>query len=147
MVLCKRARAFLPKTAIDQVVPFRDEIMDRAARGHAAQKCARMAKRNAANPCTGPLLGSLSLQMEVKLVPVLNPFQCWAIDGSSRKYSIKPVGFPMGVVARVRSGSVRPPPTRARSLAFFFKGCHQCLFAAHPDWVHLDGRDSCVCNL
>src|SRR2546430_17710283 len=31
---------FLPKTAIDQVVPFRNEVVNRAAGGHAVEKVA-----------------------------------------------------------------------------------------------------------
>src|ERR1043166_8847437 len=38
----------MPLVAVDEVVPFGDQIVDRAARRHAAQKRPRMAERDAA---------------------------------------------------------------------------------------------------
>ena len=68
---------FLPQAAIDEVVPFRDEVMDRAAAGHAAEERAGVAERDAAIHAARGLLAELALlHVMVELVPV-----AYALEG------------------------------------------------------------------
>src|SRR5262249_34438968 len=62
---------FLPEAAIDQVVPLRDEVVDRAAGGHAADERAGMAERHAAIHAAGALfLEHVLAGMLVEFLPV-----------------------------------------------------------------------------
>jgi hypothetical protein len=97
--LVQTLERFLPEAAIDQIVPLGDEVVDRAAGGHAADEFAGVAERNAAIHAAGALIAEfLLLHVRVKLLPV---FRCARAArgraGSSRRYSMKPVGLPMGV--------------------------------------------------
>jgi len=73
-----------------------DEIVDRAARRHAADELPRVAERDAAVHAARALLAELGLrQMVVKLVPVANR-AAGERRAEARRYSKKPVGLPMG---------------------------------------------------
>ena len=62
---------FVPEAAIDQVVPFGDEVVDGAAGGHAAEQGAGVAEGNAAIHAAGALLAQLGfVQVQVEFVPV-----------------------------------------------------------------------------
>src|SRR5207249_5536384 len=70
---------FLPKAAIDQVIPFGDEVMNRAARGHAVEKVACVAERDRAIHAAGALLAQvLLLHVIMELVPITD-----ALDGGA----------------------------------------------------------------
>ncbi len=70
-----------PEPAVDQVVPLRDHVVDRAARGHAADQLAGVAERHAAVHAARALLAqALLLQVRVELVPVADPLQRRAVD-------------------------------------------------------------------
>ena len=49
-----------PQAAIDQIVPFRNEVVDRAAGGHAADAECRYGKRECRNPCNARPAGAVS---------------------------------------------------------------------------------------
>ena len=62
---------FLPKAAINQIVPFGNQIMDRAAAGHAADELAGVAERNAAIHAARALFLQVGLRhVHVKFLPV-----------------------------------------------------------------------------
>ena len=65
---------FFPEAAIDEIVPFRNEIVDRAAGGHAADERAGVAERNSAIHAARALLAQFlsSVHVEMKFVPVLD---------------------------------------------------------------------------
>src|SRR5207249_3470483 len=68
--LVQSVERFAPEAAINQIVPLRDQVVDRAARRHAADQCARVTERNAAIHATRALLAELwVLQVIMKLVP------------------------------------------------------------------------------
>ena len=74
--LVQTLQRFFPETAINQIVPFRNQIVDRAAGGHAADQRAGVAKRNAAIHAARALLAQFRPPIVmVKLVPVLDPLQ------------------------------------------------------------------------
>ena len=72
---------FLPQAAIDQVVPLGDEVVDRAAGGHAAEQRAGVAEGDAAIHAAGALLAELALlQVVVEFVPVADAFEGRAVQ-------------------------------------------------------------------
>ena len=74
--LMQAFEGFAPKAAIDEVVPFGNEIVDGAAGSHAADERAGVAEGNAAIHATGTLLLEfLGVQMQMELVPVLDAFK------------------------------------------------------------------------
>ena len=95
--LMQPLQRFLPETAIDQIVPLGNQIIDRAARGHAADQLAGMAKRNAAIHAARALLAQLRFgKMLVKLVPIFHPLQRRTIAAAARaRISMNPVGLPI----------------------------------------------------
>ena len=63
----------IPFALIDQVVPFRDQVVQRAAAGHAADHHAALAEGHAAVHAAGALGLLLILgQRQMKLVKILN---------------------------------------------------------------------------
>jgi hypothetical protein len=52
-------QSLMPEAAIDEVVPFRDEVVNGAAGGHAAEENAGVAERHAAIHAAGALLAQL----------------------------------------------------------------------------------------
>ena len=66
---------FAPESAIDQVVPLRDEVIDRTARGHPAEQSAGMAEGDPAiHTPTRLLLEFFFLHVEMELIPVADAF-------------------------------------------------------------------------
>ena len=73
---------FAPEVAIDEVVPLRDQVVDRAAGGHAVEKLAGMAERNAAIHATRALVAEFPLlHVHMEFVPVAHAFQRRAVHG------------------------------------------------------------------
>ena len=82
LVLCRRSQRLAPEAAVDQVVPLGDQVVDRAARGHAVDQLAGVAERNAAVHAACTLHAELALvQVQVKLVPVLDALERVAVGG------------------------------------------------------------------
>src|SRR6266545_3392550 len=72
--LVQPVQRLAPQAAIDQIIPFRDEIVDGTSAGHPIEQGARVAEGYAAIHATGPLVAQLLLrEMVVKLLPVRNP--------------------------------------------------------------------------
>ncbi len=64
-------QGFSPTSAIDEVIPFGDQVVDRATRSHALQKTTGMAKRNTTiHAARALLLESFFRHVFVELVPV-----------------------------------------------------------------------------
>jgi len=105
--LVETVEGLFPEAAVDEVVPLRDQVVDRATGGHAADEFARVAERHAAVHAARALIAELLSSM-----CEWNSFQSFVRSagarstGSSRRYSMKPVGLPMGVrcYARLRVG-------------------------------------------
>src|SRR5262249_41501816 len=73
--LVQPIQRFLPETAINEVVPFRNEVVDRTAARHAADKRTGMAKRNTAIHTARALITEVTFRhMEVKFLPVSDTF-------------------------------------------------------------------------
>lgn len=71
----------LPASAVDQVIPLGDQIVDRTARGHAVDEFARVAERDSAVHAARTLLAELFLlHVLVKFLPVAHAFGGRAID-------------------------------------------------------------------
>src|SRR5262249_54861700 len=71
--LVQAVERFAPEAALDRVIPLRDQVVDRTARGHAAQKGPRVTEWNAAIHAARSLfLEFRLLHVKVKLVPVLD---------------------------------------------------------------------------
>ena len=69
-----------PEAAVREIVPFRDQVIDRAARGHATDQRAGMAEWNA----TVHAAASLLLQLEhreviMELLPIVHAFERCAV--------------------------------------------------------------------
>ena len=78
--LVQPVQRLLPVAAIDQIVPFRDQVVDRAARRHPADQRAGVAERNAAIHAARALLLQLVVaQVQMKLVPIMDAFQRIAV--------------------------------------------------------------------
>ena len=83
--LVQSLQGFLPKAAVDEVVPLGDEVVDRASAGHAADEGAAVAEWNAAVHATRRLLLELRLvHVFVEFIPVVD-----ACDGAAveRKFA------------------------------------------------------------
>jgi hypothetical protein len=96
-------QGFLPQPPIDQVVPLGDQVVDGATAGHAADGHARVAEGGAAVHAAG----SLGLQPRVghgqwNSSQLRMRSEGATSSATSRRYSIKPVGFPMVVVLKLR---------------------------------------------
>ena len=63
-----------PEAAIDEVIPLRDQVINRTTRGHAADQGSGMTEWDAAIHAAAALLLKFALgKMLVKLPPVINP--------------------------------------------------------------------------
>jgi hypothetical protein len=70
-----------PQPAVDEVVPLRDHVVDRAARGHAADQLARVAERHAAIHAARALVAQpLLLEVRMELLPVADALERGAVD-------------------------------------------------------------------
>src|SRR5206468_1336418 len=64
---------FMPQSAIKQIVPFRDEVIDWTTAGHAVEERAGVAERDAAIHATrGLFLELVRVHVLVELQPVAN---------------------------------------------------------------------------
>jgi hypothetical protein len=83
--LVQAVERFAPEAAINQIVPFGNQIVDRAAAGHAADELAGVAERNAAIHAARALFLQVGFgQVEVKFLPVGDARERRAVGGSSR---------------------------------------------------------------
>ena len=74
--LVKALERFLPATAEDEVVPLRDQVVDRAAAGHAGNDVAGVAERSAAIHAARALGAAfLVVAVNLELAPVLEAFE------------------------------------------------------------------------
>ncbi len=62
LVLCNRSQRLLPQAAINEIVPFWNQIIDRTAGSHAADQLSGMAEWNAAIHATRALLLKLACE-------------------------------------------------------------------------------------
>jgi hypothetical protein len=80
--LVQAVERLAPEAAVDQVVPLRDQVVDRAAGGHAVDQLAGVAEGNAAVHAARPLRAQRRLlQVQVEFVPILHPLQRRAVGG------------------------------------------------------------------
>ena len=117
LVLCRRSSASLPQAAIDQVVPLGDEVVDRAARGHAVEQRAGVAERHAAIHAAGALLAELLL---APCAGGTRSSRAMRSSGGAVQRQLAQIfdeagGFSHACRDRCTS---QLPPTRARSRAF-----------------------------
>ncbi len=94
--LVQALERFPPQPAIDQIVPFGDQVVDRAAGGHAADQLAGVAERNAAIHAARALVAQLLFRMCCGT----RSSRARALAARGRRaaravYSMKPVGLPM----------------------------------------------------
>jgi hypothetical protein len=100
--LVESLQGFLPQAPVDQVVPFGNQVVDGATAGHATDGHPRVAEGGAAVHTAGSLgLEPVVGHMQVELVPVADAIGRGDFFATSRRYSIKPVGFPMVVVLKL----------------------------------------------
>src|SRR5204862_2783548 len=72
---------FLPKSPINQIVPFGNEVMDWTTGGHPTDESSSVAERNPAIHAAGCLFAKLVLlHVEVELIPVANAFYRWTVQ-------------------------------------------------------------------
>ncbi len=95
--LVQAFQRLVPEAAINQIVPLRDQVVDRAAGGHAADQRAGVAEGDAAIHAARALLAGASPRPGAggtRSSPGCVP-SAGRSSGSSRKYSMNPVGFPI----------------------------------------------------
>jgi hypothetical protein len=69
-----------PEATVHEIVPFRDQVVNRAARGHTADQRAGVAKWNTTVHATASLLLELEhREVIVELVPIVHAFEWQAI--------------------------------------------------------------------
>ena len=72
--LVQAVQSITPAVVVDQVVPFRDQVVDRATRCHVGDHAARMAKRHTAIHAASPLSGQVLDHRQLdELAPVAHP--------------------------------------------------------------------------
>ena len=131
LVLCRRVERLLPLPAVDEVVPLGDQVVDRAAGGHARRSACPVWQNGTPQsmqraPCSRSVLTRAGgrgtrRQSRTRVVRIAVARQL------ARSYSMKPVGLPMARLLashaaprRARSARTRPsppPPATARSRA------------------------------
>ena len=80
--LVKPFQRLAPAPAIDEVVPLRDDVVDRAARRHAADELARVAERNSAIHAPRALVAELLLlHVVVEFLPVADALKRRPVHG------------------------------------------------------------------
>ena len=74
--LVQPVQRLTPEVAINQVIPLRDQVVDRTAAGHAADQHAAVAERDAAIHAAGALGAQIFVRhMQMELVPVVYTLQ------------------------------------------------------------------------
>src|SRR5690606_11699514 len=92
--LVESFEGLLPETAIDEIVPLRDEIVDRTSGGHAREEGAGVAEGNAAIHASGGLRAEAFLRHGmVELVPVPDPLKGGTIEREFAKVLDEAGGF------------------------------------------------------
>jgi hypothetical protein len=87
-------QSLAPKAAIDQVVPFGNQIMYGTSGSHPADQVTGVAKRNAAIHAAGALRAKLFLiQMKMKFVPIANPLRRRTVQRELAQILFKSFGF------------------------------------------------------
>src|SRR5262249_12393159 len=77
----KPVESLFPQPPIDQIVPFRNEVVNRATGSHSADERAAVAEGNAALHAAGRLLTEfLFLHVEMELIPIANAFDRWTVQ-------------------------------------------------------------------
>src|SRR5205814_933908 len=95
--LVQALEGLLPEAAIDEVVPFGDEVVDGTTTGHAAEKGAGVAEGDAAIHAAGALLAEFGfLQVEMELLPVLDAFDGRPIQRQFAEIVDEACGFSHG---------------------------------------------------
>ena len=80
--LMEAFQRFAPKTAVDEIVPLRNQVVDRAAAGHPTDELTRMAERDAAIHATGALLLEFFIRVVVvNFLPISDAGERIAIGG------------------------------------------------------------------
>ena len=80
--LVKSMQCLFPQPTVNQIIPFRDQIVDRTARSHAADQLTGVAERNAAIHATRALLLQLRFgEVLVELLPIFHPLKRGAVCG------------------------------------------------------------------
>ena len=80
--LVQTVERFLPEAAIDEIIPLGDDVVDRAAGGHAADERAAVAEGDAAVHAAGALLFEAFFgEVKVKFLPVLDALERIAVGG------------------------------------------------------------------
>src|SRR5690606_32489626 len=122
--LVEAVQCFLPASAVDEVIPFRNEVVDRAATGHAADQQAGMAERRTAVHAARALLPQMFFRgVFLELIPVLDalgriPFG----HGAALNFHKTGCFSHVVILLRVMVGPLpQLPPTRARSFMFASK--------------------------
>ena len=111
---------FAPKAAINEIVPFGNQVVDRATGSHAADENTAVAKRNAAIHAAGALLAQFWFgQMEMELFPVVDALNRGAVQRQFAQIFLRilldhPWFF--GVLVVIGLAGPQPPPTRATFL-------------------------------
>src|SRR5262249_36410422 len=73
-------QGLLPQAAVDEVIPLRDQVVDGATTGHAAEQGPGVTERDAAVHATGGLvLELLGVHVFMELVPVTDAFVGFAV--------------------------------------------------------------------
>ncbi len=73
--LVQTVQGLLPAVAVNKVIPFRNEVVDRTATGHPADKMPGMAEGRSAVHTAGTLLLEMFVsRVDMEFLPVFNPF-------------------------------------------------------------------------
>ena len=95
--LMQTIERFFPQTAIYQVIPFRNQIMNRATRSHPTEKRSRVAKRNPTIHAPRALLAKPGLgHVVMKFIPILNAFHGGTVKRQFAKIFDEAGGFTHG---------------------------------------------------
>src|ERR1019366_6245795 len=98
--LVQALERFAPKPAVDEIVPLRDQIGDRAAGGHAAEQLAGVAEGHAAIHAARALVPELLLlHVVVKLIPVARALEWSPVHGQLPQVFDKSSWFSHGAVS------------------------------------------------
>ena len=92
--LVEPVEGFLPEPAVNEIVPLGDQVVDRAAAGHAADEFARMAERDAAVHAARALVAELFLlHVHMEFLPVFGALEGRAVDGKFAEVFDEAGGF------------------------------------------------------
>ena len=102
--LVQALQRLLPTAAIDEIVPLRDQVVNRAAAGHATDELAGVAERHTAVHAARALRAELLfLHLVVKLLPVADALGRCAVHGKFAEIFDEAGGFAHGRKFRVRN--------------------------------------------